>query len=267
MEPMELATFMVSIFAMCGTVIAAIATYMNVKVAQGLLKEQKDESNRLRMPFISAMPRNFCFPTFNDFEEYYDNLIVNDEELEYINNVLLYTNKLDIKLINIHSGVAKDIKIKAYINNLSSFLREWKDDLSTNYESFRFLESTIFLKFICKDSIINERLLTKETKVDYVSILGQGNVSNDIKEDIRVQIPPAFLFLLSVFSSEYYLDRETKFPAPELKLEIECKDLLDNSHFFDIKYCFDSMEYISNITDEIIKLEPKYILNVKKIKK
>lgn len=291
----ELAAFTVTLFSMLATVVAAIATSFNVKISKNLLEEQSLEAKRLRMPFITVKPSKWKFqiqPFFSkpiedeesdddDFSyhneddsfddellEIYESITINGDELLYRDRVLEYTNELNIEFFNVHYGVAKEIEIKIYIENLSYYTqKKWENYIvSSIFEKFELVDDYAFLKLNFSNSITHgERNFTKESNKEYLVMRGiESNIEERYREKIDIEIPTAFIFLLAMFSREYVIDRDTKFLAPRLKIEITCKDIFNEKHEFEINYYFKGIEYNLNYQDQVVSVTPNYETNCKK---
>lgn len=237
MKSVEMAEFMISLFAMCATVGAAIAALVSANVARASLREQSDNNKNAIKPFLAIDEKEFDLE-FDSTKENY-NLNWENGEHNLIDNTTFIGSYLDV--VNISQGIAKNIKVKIVIDIKDSTIEKFNENLKG------------------KGIRLSKRPYPKREDVQAINISGELNVVNGIKKFDRnyrlncfpkqefifigaegdrkqLRLPAVFLVLHNLYV--HYPQCIDFVELPSLLVTFNFEDIAGET--YDLKYCVKS---------------------------
>lgn len=221
---------MVHLFAMVGTVAAAIAALSNSKIAKDTLEEQSQNNKMALKPFIVIRSKEINLSVKS---QHIPHLVNWDTGLFDLNRRTVESNSY-IEVVNLSNGIAKNVKIAVSLENIADFLNSEIDNPGP-YDFIK-IEKRKNTNRINQDVIYLEYSIKGRPGFDTfeIDILPETNhlfiESYTLGSAVMLKIPRVFMFLYNL----YFIlpSYRTKKIAPELKIDIQCEDLIGTPYSF-----------------------------------
>ncbi|MBO1515589.1 hypothetical protein [Metabacillus bambusae] len=259
MSVVEQATFLVSLFGMIGTVVAALAAYFSANTAKKSLERQEAQFKKSLEPLIvpKAMKYNKIV-NFNDLD--FIDSIWCEEGLEKINS----RGTLEIPLLNLSNGIAKDIKIRTELIDYEEVV---KAILSHEFEKMDKFEAELIEGF--NKNIIK---VDAETKISgkYAMFPVEKYIEQEILyltnegENFSVTIPEIFIVLQNFYIYLAHIEKIPNMLSPKLLFYIAYLDIAGNNYELQyiMKYNYISLSFenVNKVMEEA-RLEISFSIN------
>lgn len=244
-------SLLIATFGAIGAVAAAVAAARSANIAKVAIDAQKKQFEKSIEPYL--------VPIMNKFTVYGDatSIEIVVARWDKKDHRIEFNEDLEIPLINVASGVAKNVVVDFEINNYK--------DIVHNYEK----NSSSAEREILKLTLSEEDDKSKSDRVTMNINLGGYNSVNllvasnfkkqefpfihkDMHEQMKIDVPELFIVLNNLSLYDAFTGHRKS--NPELILNITCQDLADKEYEF---------SYRINLIDAYYDSDPNYKTEIK----
>ncbi|MEI3607088.1 hypothetical protein SPD48_15425 [Pseudogracilibacillus sp. SE30717A] len=218
--------FLISLFGMTGTVGAAIAALLSADIAKKSLQRQEEHFNKSLEPLI--VPKAMTYARKVNFDNV--NFIYNNWNETKSGNFNLRYEDVEIPLLNLSNGIAKDIKIKSEVIKYDELIKVIQN---TKLKSFDILDIKFIDEYNKKGFLINAQNKISGLYEDHpIELFSEQEILylTNKGDNLSVKIPKSFVVFQNLYIYLSYIEKTPNLMAPMLVFTIDYKDIAGNSY-------------------------------------